>query len=362
MKQHLSAEQVISCAREGRMFILVDDEDRENEGDLIIPAQFADDKAVNFMAKYGRGLICLALDKKRVRELNLPPMALTNRSRNSTAFTVSIEAKEGITTGISASDRAHTIKIASSPEFGAEDIVSPGHIFPLEAREGGVLVRAGHTEAAVDIARLAGLRPAAVICEIMNDDGTMARMKDLEEFAENHGLGIGKIADLIEYRRKSEKLIEKVHESDFVSHYGGEFRMHIYRNMVDKTEHVALVKGDISSTNSVLVRVHALDILSDVLKDAARPPTKQKTMEIIAKNGGVLVLLQQSSEISIAEKIKNASVNSVSVLKEYGVGAQILLDLGIRDMVLITNHPEKHIVALEGYGLKVTGTKRTDEI
>src|SRR5579871_3226059 len=262
-------ETIIEEARNGRMFVLVDDEDRENEGDLVIPAQMATPEAINFMAKYGRGLICLAMTDERVRELGLPLMSPSNESRLRTAFTISIEAREGVTTGISAPDRARTIAVAIDPSRGRNDIVSPGHVFPLVAREGGVLVRSGHTEAAVDVARLAGLNPSGVICEIMNDDGTMARRPDLVRFAQLHGLKIATIADLIAYRRRHDRLVEKKLETDFDSRYGGRYRMHIYVNKVAYVEHVALVKGDIATPGPVLVRMHSLNVLDDVLGSSA---------------------------------------------------------------------------------------------
>src|SRR5215469_12184291 len=250
---------VIEDARNGRMFILVDAEDRENEGDLVIPAQMCTPQAVNFMARFGRGLICLALTQERANQLKLPMMTSENRTRNQTAFTVSIEAKEGISTGISAHDRAHTISVAIDPTKGPDDIVMPGHVFPLVARHGGVLVRAGHTEAAVDIARLAGLYPAGVICEIMNDDGSMARMPDLVQFAQFHGIKIGTIADLIAYRRKYDHLINRAVETTFESHNGGTWKMMVFVNTIDYAEHIALVKGDVAGPDPVLVRMHAIN-------------------------------------------------------------------------------------------------------
>jgi 3,4-dihydroxy 2-butanone 4-phosphate synthase/GTP cyclohydrolase II len=282
-----SIEEVIEEARNGRMFILVDDEDRENEGDLVIPAQFATPEQINFMARYGRGLICLALTRERVERLGLPLMSRQNASRHQTAFTVSIEAKEGVTTGISASDRAHTIAVAIDPTKGRDDIATPGHVFPLVARDGGTLVRAGHTEAGVDIARMAGLNPSSVICEIMNDDGTMARLPDLIAFAQKHGIKVGTIADLIAYRRKTESVIERLQESVLESRHGGRFRMIVYVNKAAYAEHIALVKGDIASGEPVLVRMHALNVLDDVLCDTSlgRGGELQAAMDLIGREG-----------------------------------------------------------------------------
>lgn len=362
-----SIEEIISEAKQGHMFILVDDEDRENEGDLVIPAEMCDAAAVNFMAKYGRGLICLTLEKKRVEQLGLKLMSQNNKSRHQTAFTTSIEAREGVTTGISAADRAKTIADAIDPAKGAVHIVTPGHIFPLVARDGGVLVRAGHTEAAVDIARLAGLNAAGVICEIMNDDGTMARLPDLIGFAAEHNLKIATIADLIEYRRRNDKLVERTLVTDFKTDYAGDFKLHLYTNKIEYSEHLALVKGDISEgdapNNNVLVRMHQLDVLSDVLggSQTGKAGELEKSLEIINKNGsGVLVLLRSPNKQSLSESINKinggAEINNKSI-RDYGIGAQILLDLGVKNMILLTNS-EKAPVALEGYGLKINGTKK----
>lgn len=348
---------IIADAKAGRMCILVDDEDRENEGDLVIPAEFADADAVNFMAKHGRGLICLALAQARVEKLGLPLMARHNQSRHSTAFTVSIEAREGISTGISAADRARTVAVAIDPARGAADIVSPGHVFPLVAREGGVLVRAGHTEAAVDIARMAGCNPAGVICEIMNDDGSMARLPDLIPFAAAHGLKIGAIADLIAYRRRSEKLVEPVLEQPFASRYGGEFTLRLYRSQLSGAEHVALVKGDITTAaEPVLVRMHALNVLADTLFDASNPKSGElaAAMQRIAGEGrGVVVILRSPLPDAVSQGL-NPSAAGERLLRDYGIGAQILLDLGVRDMVLLSNS-QKQVVGLEGYGLNIVG-------
>ncbi len=351
-------EQIIEEARNGRMFILVDDEDRENEGDLVIPAQMATPEAINFMAKHGRGLICLALTRRRVQELGLPLMPQQNASRLSTAFTVSIEAKEGVTTGISAPDRARTIAVAIDPTRGAGDIVTPGHIFPLVAREGGVLVRTGHTEAAVDISRLAGLNPSGVICEIMNDDGTMARRADLIAFAQLHGLKIATIADLIAYRRRHDRIVERAVEATLESRFGGPFRMCVYVNKVAYAEHIALVKGDLSAPGPVLVRMHALNVLDDVLGDVAsgRGGELEHSMREIGREGrGVVVLIRDPLPTSLTDRVR-ARVRGEPVmgseLRDYGVGAQILLDLGVRELILLSNRP-KTLIGIEGYGLTV---------
>lgn len=360
---HLSPiEDIIEDARNGRMFILVDDEDRENEGDLVIPAQFATPAAVNFMAMYGRGLICLSMTADRCHQLKLPMMDSHNQSRLATAFTVSIEAKEGVTTGISASDRARTIAVAIDPSKGKDDLATPGHVFPLMARDGGVLVRAGHTEAAVDISRLAGLNPSGVICEIMNDDGSMARMPDLIPFAQKHGLKIATIADLIAYRRRTEKLVRKEVESRFESAFGGEWSLSVYVNTIGYAEHIALVKGDLQASDEpVLVRMHAMHVLDDVLGDlhGGRHGQLQAAMSMIAAEGrGIVVLLREANRATLSDRLKErlGAPDAGSRLVDYGVGAQILLDLGVRDMVLLSN-TERHIIGLDGYGLRVTGRK-----
>ncbi len=353
-------EDIIEDARNGRMFILVDDEARENEGDLVIPAQMATPQAINFMAKHGRGLICLALSQERVQQLGLNLMSRENSSRHQTAFTVSIEAREGVTTGISAADRAHTIQVAIDPAKGAHDIGSPGHIFPLVARDGGVLVRAGHTEAAVDIAHLAGLNASGVICEIMNDDGTMARLPDLVTFAQAHGLKIGTIADLISYRRRSEKLVKRVVENSFTSSFGGEFRMIVYTSTLEYAEHIALVKGTIDSKKPVLVRMHALNLLQDMLGDTQAPSAGllQASMREIDKNGsGVVVLIREPIRTSVSDLVRmrlGEKPHAPMDLRDYGIGAQILLDLGVREMLLLSNS-KRSIIGLEGYGLTIGG-------
>ena len=418
---HISAiEEIIADAKSGRMFILIDDEDRENEGDLVIPASFANAEAVNFMARFGRGLICLAMERQMIRKLGLTPMALHNTSRNKTAFTVSIEAKQGITTGISAADRARTIQVAIDDGTNPTDIATPGHIFPLEAREGGVLVRAGHTEAAVDISQLAGLKGAGVICEIMNDDGTMARLPQLVEFAKRHKLKIAKIADLIEYRSKKDKLIECIHRTTINSTYAGELTLRTYVNKIEYAEHIALIKGDVASAQKqgkpVLVRVHSSNILSDAIgsKDFGKNPLiLQKSLQMIAEETcGVIVILRDNAKDCLSRLIKSSlresnqsqsdkledkpdntgdatgeeegaeeavmgAVMEVAkqdgdkeqqaimkqqtpkqikekTLRTYGIGAQILQDIGIKKMKLISsNHVTNNIIGLQGYDIDI---------
>lgn len=354
-----SIPEIIAEAKAGKMFILVDDEGRENEGDLVIPAEMCGDQEINFMAKFGRGLICLTLTEDRVRALDLPLMSINNQSRHQTAFTVSIEAREGISTGISAFDRAKTVRDAIDPKKGKESLVSPGHIFPLKAEKGGVLVRAGHTEAAVDIARLAGLNPSGVICEIMNDDGTMARMPDLVKFAKKHNLKIATIADLIEYRRQNEKLIELKGKQTLKTKHG-DFELAVYQSMVDMVDHVVLVKGEITKKEPTLVRMHHLNIFSDCLEDLNNPRTGSltKAMKKVSKNGsGVIVIIRQPSE-SISHMLESASdQNKKTELRNYGTGAQILSDLGISKMTLLTNS-KKSVVGLEGYGIKICGYRK----
>jgi 3,4-dihydroxy 2-butanone 4-phosphate synthase/GTP cyclohydrolase II len=355
-------EEIIEDARNGRMFILVDDEDRENEGDLVVPAQMATPEAINFMAKYGRGLICLALSRPRVAELKLPLMPQRNTSRHETAFTVSIEARYGVTTGISASDRARTIAVAIDPTKGPDDLVMPGHVFPLEARDGGVLVRAGHTEAAVDIARLAGLTPAGVICEIMNDDGTMARTPELLAFAARHRLKIATIADLIAYRLRCDRIVERTLETTIHSIYGGAFKLYVFINKVAYAEHLALVKGDLSGPQPVLVRMHALNVLDDVLGDtfSGKADELQSAMRLIAEVGrGVIVLIREPHRLSLSDRIRarlEGREESGGQLRDYGVGAQILLDLGVRSLTLLSNS-HRTIIGLQGYGLSIVGQR-----
>jgi len=355
-------EEIVEEARRGRMFILVDDEDRENEGDLVIPAAKADAEAVNFMAKHGRGLICLALSRERIEHLGLELMPQTNASRHATAFTLSIEAREGVTTGISAADRARTIEVAIDPSRGRGDLTTPGHVFPLAANEGGVLVRAGHTEAAVDIARLAGHNPSGVICEIMNDDGSMARLPDLIQFAQFHGLKVGTIADLIAYRRRRERLVERQFDGRLTSRFGGDWRMLVYVNRVQYAEHIALVKGDVTGGGPVPVRMHALNVLDDVLgdRDGGRAGDLQSAMRMIGEAGrGVVVLIREPRPDSLSVRLQaKAGADGAAAgdggreLRDYGVGAQILLDLGVSRMILLSNTP-RTIVGLEGYGLTV---------
>jgi 3,4-dihydroxy 2-butanone 4-phosphate synthase/GTP cyclohydrolase II len=357
-----SADVLIEEARAGRMFILVDDEDRENEGDIVIPAQFATPDVVNFMARHARGLICLAMTRPRVEQLRLPLMSNSNKSRHETAFTVSIEAANGVTTGISAHDRAHTIAVAINPECGAHDIVTPGHIFPLMAREGGTLVRAGHTEAAVDISRLAGLNPSGVICEIMNDDGTMARLPDLVAFAQHHNLKLGSIADLISYRRRTERLVRLVRQGVIDHAVGGEWKLLVYANTVEYTEHLVLLKGDVASGPPPLVRMHAIDLLSDILGGMWHG--LQSAMRIIAAEGrGAIVLIRDMNPRALSSRVAtlDGAAPHPSNLRDYGIGAQILLDLGVKDMVLLSN-THRTIVGLEGYGLNITGQRPLDRI
>jgi 3,4-dihydroxy 2-butanone 4-phosphate synthase/GTP cyclohydrolase II len=359
-----SIDEIIEDARRGRMFILVDDEDRENEGDLVIPAQFATPDAINFMAKHARGLICLAMTRARVEQLGLPLMAQSNRTRHQTAFTVSIEAREGVTTGISAADRARTVAVAINPEMGRDQIVTPGHVFPLVAREGGTLVRAGHTEAAVDFARLAGLNPSGVICEIMNDDGTMARMPDLVAFAQLHGLKIGTIADLIAYRRRTERFVERIMDTPFESVHGGPFRLMLYKNTIEGAEHVALVHGRIEPGKPTLVRMHQVDFACDLLGHVEqRQDYVPKALRQITDHDGpgVVVFLRDPTLHSLAERLAGADKPAAldRSLKAYGVGAQILLDLGVRDMIVMSStRPEP--TALEGYGLRIVGWRDMD--
>lgn len=349
-------EQIIDDARNGRMFVLVDHEDRENEGDLVIPAQMATPEAINFMARYGRGLICLAMTSERADSLGLQLMSSYNSSRHETAFTISIEAREGVTTGISAHDRAHTVAVAIDAGKTAADIATPGHVFPLRARDGGVLVRAGHTEAAVDISRLAGLNPSGVICEIMNDDGSMARLPDLIGFAQLHGLKIGTISDLISYRRRNDNLVRVKGEEMIQSEFGGEWQMRIFNDETQGAEHIALVKGDISGGSPVLVRMHSLDPMLDMIGTGPKGRAFEfsQSMKIIAEEGrGVLVLLRD-----LHMKIRASDDGSPQTLRQYGVGAQILSSLGLSRLTLLTNSPEPKIVGLEAYGLEINGTQK----
>ena len=355
-------EELLAEARSGRMFVLVDDEDRENEGDLVIPAQFATPDAINFMAKHARGLICLALTRQRVEQLGLRLMAQANGTRHQTAFTVSIEARDGVTTGISAADRARTVAVAINPEMGRDDIVTPGHVFPLMARDGGTLVRAGHTEAAVDFARLAGLNPSGVICEIMNDDGTMARMPDLVAFAQRHGLKLGTIADLIGHRRRTERLVRRVAEGHIDHAVGGEWRLVVYTNTLEYSEHLALVKGEVPAADDggpTLVRMHAANLLHDIVAGSGTRDL-HAAMAMIAEAGrGVVVVLRDGRPTSVSDQLRRGGRDrrvAPPEIRDYGIGAQILSDLGVRNMVRLSDNP-RPIVGLEGYGLRVVETR-----
>ncbi len=347
-------EEIIEDARQGRMFILVDHEDRENEGDLVIPAQMATPEAVNFMATHGRGLICLTLTSERIDTLNLPLMASHNSSRHETAFTISIEAREGVTTGISAHDRARTVAVAIDAASSPSDIATPGHVFPLRARDGGVLIRAGHTEAAVDISRLAGLNPSGVICEIMNDDGSMARLPDLVGFAQKHALKIGTISDLIAYRHRYDNLVRETMRKTVTSAYGGDWSMRVYTDQTDGTEHVALVKGDVTTPEPVLVRTHALNALEDVLGLGPSAANElPRAMQIIADEGrGVVILFREpGKKLAFAEDV------SPHTLRHTGLGAQILAALNIHKLILLTDSPLPKVIGLEAYDLEITGAR-----
>ena len=344
---------LIEEARAGRMFILVDDEDRENEGDLVIPGQFATSDAINFMARHARGLICLAMTTARVQQLGVSLMSAHNRSRHASAFTVSIEARHGISTGISAADRARTVAVAINSENPREEIATPGHIFPLAARDGGSLVRAGHTEAAVDISRLAGLNPSGVICEVMNEDGTMARLPELVAFAQRHNLKLGTIADLIQYRRRTEKLVARTSETWVDDLEGGAWAVKVFEDRRTQTEHIALVKGDLAAPGPCLVRVHSVDPVTDLL-GAGRRALAASSRTIAQAGRGVIVLLRDTQPGAIGAKLgqRPAEHADEHELRHYGIGAQILIDLGLKDMILLTNHP-RSLVALEGFGLNI---------
>jgi len=359
-----SVDEIIEDVQKGRMIILIDEEDRENEGDLIIPAEKATPEAVNFMAKHGRGLICLALTESRCDELGLELMTRKNQSRHETAFTVSIEAREGVTTGISAADRAQTIRVAIDPTKGRADIGSPGHVFPLMAREGGVLVRTGHTEAAVDIARLACMNPSGVICEIMNDDGTMARLPDLVKFAQLHGLKLARISDLIAHRRHNEQMVYCAVTRPLKSVHGGDWNVSVYTNSVDGAEHISLVKGDIRGVDPVLVRVHPLNVVNDILGEvSARGGLLYASMRQIGEAGrGVVVIIREAQATSMVDRIRfELGEDAPGPLRDYGVGAQILRDIGVCNMILLTNKP-RPVVGLEGYGLSIVERRSIDGV
>ena len=352
-------EELIGEARAGRMFILVDDEDRENEGDLIIPAQFATPQALAFMMRHARGLICLALSPAQVDRMALPMMAVANQQRHQTAFTVSVEARDGITSGVSARDRAHTIMTAINPAGAPRDLVSPGHVFPLAARPGGTLVRAGHTEAAVDIARMAGLIPAGVICEILKADGTMARLPDLVGFAQLHGLKLGTIADMIAHRRGSEKLVHRVHETTTQELDTGFWQVMVYSSTLNQAEHVVMFKGDIAQPGPVLVRMQAIDPIQMLPGGRTSRLMHQAMRQIEAEGRGVMVVLHDWRSPGLLDWVTgrhNHAATRERMLRDYGIGAQILADLGVHDMVLLSN-TERTIVALEGYGLNIVGRR-----
>jgi len=358
-------EEIIAAARAGEMYILVDHEDRENEGDLVIAAEFATPEAINFMAMHGRGLICLPMSAERIGQLGLPMMAVNNSSRMETAFTVSIEAREGVTTGISAGDRAHTIEVAINEQNTAAEIATPGHVFPLRARNGGVLVRAGHTEAAVDIARLAGCKPAGVICEIMKEDGSMARLPDLVAFAKAHGMKIGTISDLIAYRHKHDNLVREVRRETVHSSHGGAWDMRLFADQISGTEHVVLTKGDIEDGTPVLARTHALNVLEDVMgiglsQDTGQPTGKlARAMEIIADEGRGAVFLFRQPRPSLASEMEEDE--GPRTIKHTGLGAQIMSTMGLHELILLTDSPDTRYLGLDAYGISITGTRPISE-
>jgi 3,4-dihydroxy 2-butanone 4-phosphate synthase/GTP cyclohydrolase II len=350
-----STEEIIAEARAGRMYILVDHEDRENEGDFVISAEHANADAINFMATHGRGLVCLPMQASRIEELGLPMMAINNSSRHETAFTVSIEAREGVSTGISAADRALTVATAINPANTGSAIATPGHVFPLRARQGGVLVRAGHTEAAVDIPRLAGQTPASVICEIMKPDGTMARLPDLIEVAREHGLKIGTISDLIAYRHKHDNLVREDRREQVTAHIGGTWEMRIFADEITETEHVVLIKGDITDGAPVLARAHALNALEDVLGIGGAPGGKVRSaMQIIADEGRGALFLFRQPRAKLAGEIDQEGPRTI---KSTGLGAQIMSTMGIQQLILLTDNPDTRYLGLDAYGISITGTR-----
>ncbi len=354
-----STEEIIAEAKAGRMYILVDHEDRENEGDLVIPAEFATPEAINFMATYGRGLICLPMTAERIDNLGLPMMAVNNSSRHETPFTVSIEAREGVSTGISAADRSLTVATAINDQNTMASLATPGHVFPLRARNGGVLVRAGHTEAAVDISRLAGLHPSGVICEIMKEDGTMARLPDLVEFAKRHGLKIGTISDLIAYRHKHDNLVRETRRENVQSHIGGAWEMRIFADVISGTEHVVLVKGDITTGGPVLARAHALNALEDVLGIGGAPGGNlPRAMQVIADEGRGAIFLFRQPRPKLAGEMDNDGPRTI---KHTGLGAQIMSTMGVHDLILLTDSPDTRYLGLDAYGITITGTRPLSE-
>ncbi len=355
LKQALSPiREIIAEARAGRMFILVDHEDRENEGDLVIPAEHATPEAINFMATHGRGLICLTLTRERVEALGLPMMAARNSSRYETPFTVSIEAREGVGTGISAPDRSRTIRVAIDPDSTGADLATPGHVFPLKARDGGVLVRAGHTEAATDVSRLAGLNPSGVICEIMNPDGAMARLPDLVEFAGTHGLRIGTISDLIAYRSRHDHLVRETRSEQVTSAWGGDWTMRVFTEQTEGVEHVVMTKGDVTTPEPVLVRTHALSVLEDTLGIGVKGCGElAEAMEIISEQGrgAVCLFREPHAKLVIGED------EGPRTVKQTGLGAQILSAMGLRELILLTNSPETVYLGLAAFDLSIVGTR-----